>query len=200
MRPATKSTAGETAPATEVFALEDRIDLINLANHQLYLMATTDPLTGLKNRRSFLEALEQELERSTIARRPFSVLVVDADLFKRVNDTHGHHIGDRVLQALSHAFAEETRRLDLVARLGGEEFAILLPDRAAAEARALCARLLERVRAIRIEAGGGQVTCTISIGLTDAGRQGDDVDAVLKRADLALYRAKENGRDRMEAA
>lgn len=189
----------DPSPGKEIFTFADRIDLVNLVNDRLYLMAITDPLTGVKNRRSFLDSLEKALERTDRSRQPLSVLIADADHFKSVNDTHGHHAGDSVLQMLAQAFAEEVGDARRVGRLGGEEFAVQLPDVALADALKLCERLLARIRDTRIDVGPEMIGCTISIGLT-AAAPGDTVASLLRRSDLALYRAKQNGRDRVEVA
>ena len=180
--------------------LELRARQIELAsaNQQLYMLATTDPLTSLKNRRYFIEKLEFEVDRSCRYGRNCSVAIVDADLFKAVNDTYGHDVGDKVLQALSDVLVQELRNVDLVGRIGGEEFAIIFPEIAKADAFEVCQRLLSRVRAASVSAGGKDIRFTISVGLTDVLLTGDQADAVLKRADQALYRAKASGRDRCE--
>jgi diguanylate cyclase (GGDEF)-like protein len=174
-------------------------DLVN-ANERLYVMATTDALTGLRNRRFFLDALQQEIARSRRSERPLSVLAIDVDHFKAVNDDYGHDIGDKVLQALSRTILEEIRCADRTGRIGGEEFAVLLPDLAESDALKVCNRLLTRVRSTKINAGGNEITCTISIGLAEGTKDDDSVSSLLKRADSALYWAKERGRDRVEIA
>jgi two-component system cell cycle response regulator len=170
------------------------LDLAN-ANKQLYILATTDQLTNLKNRRFFLEKLELEVERCRRYARPCSVAVLDADRFKSINDTYGHHIGDKVLQALANALIEELRTVDQIGRLGGEEFAIQFPETPRDEALKACGRVLTRIRETRVAAEGADVRFTVSAGLTEITPPQDESDAVLKRADQALYRAKELGRD-----
>jgi diguanylate cyclase (GGDEF)-like protein len=122
------------------------------------------------------------------------------DHFKSVNDTYGHDVGDKVLQALARLTSEQLRRVDQVGRLGGEEFAVLFPEMHIAGARTACERLLSRVRGTKVGAGAHELSCTISAGLTECGEEHDTVNAILKRADVALYKAKNNGRDRVEAA
>ncbi|SRR5260370_1768999 len=176
-----------------------QIDLAK-ANEQLYFLATTDQLTNLKNRRFFLEKLEFEVERSCRYARPCSVAVIDADRFKAVNDIYGHDIGDKVLQTLSQTLLDELRSVDHVGRLGGEEFAILLPETDKESALDICRRLLSRIRGAKVMANAREINFTVSMGLTGIVQTGDAADAVLKRADQALYRAKELGRDRCEVA
>jgi two-component system, cell cycle response regulator len=168
------------------------------ANKQLYVLATTDQLTNLKNRRNFLEQLELEVERSVRYGRPCSLALIDADRFKAVNDTYGHDIGDKVLQVLSQALLDEVRSVDLVGRIGGEEFAIQFPETDKAHALDVCRRLSSRIRDARVTVGANEINFTVSVGLTEVDPAGDATDAVLKRADLALYRAKALGRDRCE--
>lgn len=180
--------------------LELRARQIELAaaNEQLYFLATTDQLTNMKNRRHFIEQLEFEVDRCCRYDRLCTVAILDADLFKAINDTHGHDVGDKVLQALSQLMLEELRDVDLVGRIGGEEFAILLPETGKTAALEVCQRLLARIRTARVMAGGEEIRFTASIGLTEVASRGDEAGRVLKRADQALYRAKALGRDRCE--
>lgn len=181
------------------YLLELRARQVDLAaaHAQLLILATTDQLTGLKNRRHFIEQLERELGRSGRYGRQCAVAVLDADRFKAINDSHGHDVGDKVLQALSGMLLEELRTGDLVGRMGGEEFAMLFPETGMEDALAVCQRLLTRISGARISAGAKEISFTASIGLAEV-LAGDEADAVLKRADLALYRAKDLGRDRCE--
>jgi diguanylate cyclase (GGDEF)-like protein len=109
-------------------------------------------------------------------------------------------VGDVVLQTLSYICAEEFRTVDQIGRVGGEEFAVLFPELSIDGAVKACKRLATRIRGALIPAGGAEFSCTISIGITDAGREDDSVIAIMKRADVALYTAKRNGRDRVEVA
>jgi diguanylate cyclase (GGDEF)-like protein len=180
--------------------LELRARQIELAaaNEQLYHLATTDQLTGLKNRRHFMEKLDSEVDRSSRYGRPCAVAILDVDLFKAVNDTYGHDVGDKVLQSLSQMLLDELRNVDLVGRIGGEEFALVLPETSKGQAWEVCQRLLARIRDARVTAAGVEVRFTASIGLAQVAMAGDQASAVLKRADEALYRAKHSGRDRCE--
>jgi two-component system, cell cycle response regulator len=182
--------------------LELRAKQIDLAaaNQQLYFLATTDQLTNLKNRRYFIEQLELEVERSCRYGRQCAVAILDADKFKSINDTYGHDIGDKVLQALSQMLLDELRNVDLVGRIGGEEFAILFPETGKEAALDVCQRLLVRIRGARVTAEAKEINFTVSMGISEVVLAGDEADAVLKRADQALYRAKQGGRDRCEVA
>jgi len=174
-----------------------QIDLAK-ANERLFILATTDQLTSLKNRRYFIEKLEDEVKRACRYRRPYSVAIVDADRFKSVNDTYGHDVGDKVLRTLAQLLLEELRNVDYIGRLGGDEFAIQFPETDASKAFQVCHRLLSRVREGRVLAEANEICLTVSVGLTEIAQTGDEADALLKRADQALYRAKELGRDRCE--
>lgn len=176
-----------------------QLDLL-AAKKQLLTLSTTDAITGLKNRRAFLEAVEAELDRSRRYKRSFTVAAIDIDYFKEVNDVHGHDVGDMVLQALGFICADEFRTVDQIGRVGGEEFAVLFAELPVEGALKACNRLLTRVRGALIPAGGVEFACTVSIGVSDAGREDDSVIAIMKRADAALHSAKCNGRDRIEIA
>ncbi len=166
---------------------------------ELHRLATTDLLTGLPNRRHFLERVEQELGRFRRFGTPAALLMVDIDHFKQVNDRHGHATGDAVLRHFADIAGSGLRRIDLLGRLGGEEFAALLPGTDADGARLLAERLRLKVAGTPCEAGETRVKVTISIGITllHPGDTGSDLP--LARADAALYRAKEAGRNRAEA-
>ena len=165
---------------------------------RLTLLATTDPLTGVSNRRSFLENATTELERTKRYGRPLSVLALDVDHFKRINDTHGHAAGDKVLIELVLALKKGLRANDLLGRIGGEEFAILLPETTQGAAMEVAEHLRKTVAAVTVTHDGGLVTMTISIGIAEV--QGESLTQVMKAADDALYLAKSEGRDRVVAA
>jgi diguanylate cyclase (GGDEF)-like protein len=173
---------------------------LELANHQLYVQAITDPLTGLKNRRFFLGTLEHEIEQSQRYSRPCSLAFIDLDHFKAVNDTYGHDAGDHVLRELSRFLMSELRSADQIGRLGGEEFAILFPETGLAQAMLACRHLQAALRRTVFPFSGFELRCVASIGLTEVDPHGDNLAAVMKRADKALYRAKTNGRDRIETS
>ena len=166
-------------------------------NEELERLATTDALTSAFNRRYFMSKLEDEVERARRYKHPSSLLMIDVDHFKRINDSFGHDVGDTVLIQLVKLLEAQVRQLDTVARIGGEEFAILLPETGKKEAMISAERLLRIVRAASIEAGGNKLQFTISIGCTEFGADSPKVEAILKTADLALYEAKESGRDRV---
>lgn len=163
-------------------------------------LARTDPLTGLANRRHFMEALDLEVERSERYGRPLSVVALDMDHFKSVNDTHGHGAGDTVLQEAARALRSVCRDVDLAARLGGEELALLLPETDAAGARTVAERVRERIAAAAHRSPTARpFRVTASLGVATA-KQGASGESLLQAADQALYRAKDLGRNRVVLA
>lgn len=163
--------------------------------HRLRRLAMTDDLTGLPNRRGILDALERGLAAHREDGRPLAIAVFDIDHFKRINDAHGHHGGDRVLEAVAAVARARTPQGGSVGRLGGEEFLMVLPGVAAEEAHDVAETLR---RAVAADAGpGGERRVTISLGVA-AVQPGESSEALLRRADDALYRAKREGRDRTE--
>ena len=165
--------------------------------NQLKLQALTDDLTGVSNRRHFFAVAEHEVHRAVRYRRPLSVLTLDIDHFKRVNDTHGHAVGDAVIQALARLAQDRLRMTDLLARTGGEEFVVLLPETDLAGAALTAERMRAAVAVARLPTPAGELTCTISIGVAQLAAH-ETLDALLSRADAALYRAKNGGRNRVE--
>jgi two-component system cell cycle response regulator len=169
---------------------------------RLEIEATHDPLTGIWNRRAILALLERELRRSERLGTSLTVMLVDLDHFKQVNDTHGHQVGDDVLVEASARFAATVRGYDAVGRYGGEEFIAVLCGCQLSHGAVAGDRLRSRLADTAIESRSGELTVTASIGIACAG--GDQpyrgVDALLQAADRALYRAKENGRNRIELA
>jgi two-component system, cell cycle response regulator len=161
-------------------------------------MAITDPLTGLYNRR-YMETHMGALVNQAIARgKPLSVLIVDIDYFKSINDTHGHDAGDDVLQDFAIRLRKSIRGIDLACRYGGEEFVVVMPETDMAVATMVAERLRRRIASepFPIQKGTRTVDVTISIGIAALGPD-DDAAAVIKRADQALYRAKRDGRNRV---
>jgi diguanylate cyclase (GGDEF)-like protein len=156
----------------------------------------TDPLTGLFNRRVFLEQLE--IEKVKVARLPnysVALLMLDLDFFKRINDTYGHATGDAVLKAFVDTVRNNSRNIDVPARLGGEEFAILLAGTDKTEALVMAERLREQVAEIVIDHVLSSLQITVSIGAASVYTDDINGEAVMNRADAALYEAKDNGRN-----
>lgn len=165
------------------------------ARAELALQALTDPLTGLANRRAFAERFDSEVAAARELSGPLSVIMLDLDHFKLVNDRHGHGVGDTVLRELARRMTAGRRDEDLVARIGGEEFAVILPGAGRSVARAVAEQIRAAVRECEFPVAG---TCTISCGVAHW-EAGDDPAALMRRADANLYRAKVEGRDRVIA-
>lgn len=165
-------------------------------------MATHDPLTGLFNRRALEERVLHEVNRVNRYGEPLSVLMIDIDYFKKVNDSFGHAAGDIVLTAIARTLLETVRNTDTVARYGGEEFVVLLPMTGLHDAHALAERLCQRVAGSDINWGDGQlIRVTVSIGVSAASASGNTSwDALIDAADAAMYAAKQSGRNRVSVA
>jgi diguanylate cyclase (GGDEF)-like protein/PAS domain S-box-containing protein len=171
---------------------------IHQLNAQLEEMAMTDELTGILNRRSFFNRGEEEAKRFSRYQTTFSVLVLDIDGFKKINDTYGHDAGDQALKYFVDILQHNIRNTDLLARLGGEEFGIILPNTGSKDALATGEKLRLAVEHQPCPIDEGQnVHVTASIGVTTANRETGDFDALLKQADIALYQAKNQGRNRV---
>jgi diguanylate cyclase (GGDEF)-like protein len=166
-------------------------DALSRALQQVSTLARTDPLTMLHNRRVFDEALQKEVQRAIRFKREMALVIIDLDFFKRVNDTHGHQAGDDALRATARILTAQTRTVDNVARIGGEEFALVLPETTAEEARVLADRLR------RSQETEGLHT-TLSAGVAACPRHAVSEEELFKAADRALYTAKERGRNRVE--
>jgi diguanylate cyclase (GGDEF)-like protein len=166
---------------------------------EILKLATTDSLTEVANRRSFLDRGEVERERAIQYGGPLSVLLLDVDHFKRVNDTYGHAAGDAVLRTLSETVRRSARKTDLVGRLGGEEFAVLLPRTGVAAAQELAERIRLGVASTLVRVGTESLAVTVSIGVATMAGPAEPVEAMLRRADLLMYDAKVGGRNRVVA-
>jgi len=160
--------------------------------------AWTDPLTQISNRGHFLELATDEFARSRRYGHPFSVWMMDIDHFKNVNDTHGHQSGDLALLQVVQTSQQALRDWDILGRMGGEEFAVLLPETEIAQAQTVAERLRNAVANTSVNIGNAHsVQLTISIGVAAACKEDTDVAMLLDRADQALYEAKHSGRDRV---
>lgn len=175
-------------------------DLISAEQERyaLYDLAMSDPLTKALNRRAFFKLSEREVGRANRYGTNLATMMVDIDHFKRVNDTYGHAVGDEVLERLVRVFTDGTRDEDIVGRLGGEEFAILLPETDIQRALTVADRLRQAASALSFESPKGDFSITISIGLSEPTAGERDILAALERSDSALYAAKQNGRNRIE--
>ncbi len=162
--------------------------------------ATVDSLTNVLNRAGFGELASRQLQRNFRDSQPLSVLVMDLDHFKKVNDTHGHEAGDAVLRAFAQAARAALRPTDLLARAGGEEFWALLPQCALTEAERSAQRVCDGFRRVRVSHGDQHIAATVSIGVAAVNLATETIQAALARADQALYAAKHKGRDRFVTA
>ncbi|MBO6716658.1 MAG: PleD family two-component system response regulator [Rhizobiaceae bacterium] len=174
-------------------------DRLRASVTQTIEMAVTDGLTGLHNRRYLDSHLETLFERAVARRRPLSLMILDIDRFKAINDTHGHDVGDEVLVEFATRMRRNVRGIDLACRYGGEEFIIVMPD----TEFAVAARVAERIRAeiagnaFAYGSDGKTIDVTISVGVSSLQQPKDSAAALLKRADVALYEAKNGGRNRV---
>ncbi|MBC7700923.1 GGDEF domain-containing protein [Aquabacterium sp.] len=183
---------GVTVISTMLLVMFGRLDAVH---RKLNKLSYTDALTGLPNRRYFMDRLHAEVARQGRTAQPLSLMLIDADHFKRVNDAHGHTVGDEVLTVLARLLGESVRTpTDVAARLGGEEFAVLLPDTTVDEAEAVCWRIHSRLAAHAFQASGQTFHLTVSVGVAQC--HGQSAEVVLKQADRNLYRAKQEGRNR----
>ncbi len=161
-------------------------------------LACRDELTGLNNRREFFRLGEILFSQARRAEQPLAVLMFDMDRFKEINDAHGHAAGDETLRSVSERIKPLLRESDVAARIGGEEFAIILPNTLAKEAFQLCRRLREALSQLAVRIGDELLVVTASFGVAVSEQGEGDIDQLLRSADDAMYQAKRNGRDRVE--
>ena len=162
---------------------------------EFWYAAKHDALTSLANRREALEQFVIEYQRFLRNARSFSVLLMDIDLFKSVNDNYGHHVGDELITLVARTLREQCRKVDTLARWGGEEYLVLLPETTTEEAMSSANRIREAFSVRSVSTEQGQVQATISVGVASI-RGSESIDRLLQRADEALYRAKSEGRNR----
>jgi two-component system cell cycle response regulator len=162
-------------------------------------MAVIDPLTGIYNRRYASQHMNRVMERARETDGVFAVMMIDLDKFKAINDRHGHDAGDAVLREFSRRLQENIRGVDLVARFGGEEFFVAMPDVDRHAAAAAAERIRRAVEGSPVVLPGGKVRVdvTVSIGVAIAGAGDEDAETIIRRADSALYNSKESGRNRV---
>ncbi len=187
----------------QISAQKEKLETLNRIleekSQEYYVSSITDPLTGIFNRAFIMEVLERELKRAQRHGDPLSVVFLDLDHFKSVNDNHGHAVGDLVLRTISQRVLQSLRPEDYFGRFGGEEFLLVLPATPLEGAVLVVKRLRELVSRDPVLAGGVALNITLSAGITRlAGDQSATAKDLVSRADRALYRAKENGRDRIE--
>lgn len=190
-------------------SLNDAVKELSEANSKLEYLATHDPLTGIPNRRMFMNQAHSELLRCHRYGRPLSLVLIDLDRFKAVNDTYGHAVGDQVLVGFCELVSSMVRSPDVFARYGGEEFALLLPETTMDHATAVAERICQRVHSTSFDTDSGPVRISMSAGVAMALYKGTAIlseaeghaalDTMLKRADKALYAAKRSGRNRVSS-
>ncbi|HMC70208.1 MAG TPA: sensor domain-containing diguanylate cyclase, partial [Mycobacteriales bacterium] len=183
------------------FAGQAAVAIDNVLLHQeAQRLSVTDGLTGLGNYRFFQQTLAREVDRAARFGRPLSLLMLDLDRFKQVNDVHGHQVGDAVLVQVADRIREEVREVDEVARYGGEEFVVVLPETGEEGAEHLAERICERIRSRPLHSSAGDLGVTVSIGVAVYPEHGDSPASLVRAADLALYVAKAEGRDQWRVA
>ena len=189
---------GEVGYLTEVF--NGMVQRLREGRQQLEELLVTDPLTGIFNRRHLMETMKNEARRSRRSKKPFAVLMVDVDGFKKFNDQHGHVGGDKALKAVAEVLQAGTREIDYVARYGGEEFLVVLPDTDVEGAVRVAERIRGKLAKRTVVAGKRSVKLTVSIGAAEFPNDGESTEALIVSADDALYKAKRRGRDRVVRA
>ena len=164
---------------------------------QLLALSRIDVLTDTFNRRYYMDKSEGVIELMRRYQRPASMMMMDLDHFKNINDKYGHHVGDMALIAFASVCRKEIREADILGRLGGEEFALMLPETSLQSASVLAERIREATAEISIPFDGNFISFTVSIGLVELGKDDLTLDSVIRRADLAMYQAKEKGRNQV---
>jgi diguanylate cyclase (GGDEF)-like protein len=182
--------------------LETFLDItqLKLLQEKLELLATTDSLTGILNRRHFIELSEKEMSRAQRSGTPLSIAMIDIDHFKIINDTHGHTVGDLVIKELVALCKDDLRPYDLLGRIGGEEFAIMMVQCDLQKAFTVSERLRKRIVNHVISADGKDISIKISVGVAELSGDMESFESIMNRADQALYVAKKLGRNRVEKA
>jgi two-component system, cell cycle response regulator len=180
--------------------LAQKVRELRSTRDHLALLASTDALTGVYSRRWWFDSAEKEFSRARRYSRTFSLLMADLDWFKQINDAHGHEAGDRVLNQFGQMLRQTCRKSDVIGRLGGEEFAVLLPETSAKAAQRLATRITEGCLTVIVDPMAGDAKCSCSVGVTEVRPDDERLDSVLTRADQALYAAKRAGRNQWSFA
>ena len=171
---------------------------LKAARDRAEVLASKDELTGLDNRRAFFDQGERIFKQAIRFKHPVSVIMMDVDRFKNINDGYGHSVGDKVLQIIAKHLQSMVREIDVVARIGGEEFAFVLPETGADEAVNLAERLRLKIEAAEVLHKGKKIKVTGSFGIASYFAESETLETMLTKADDALYIAKEKGRNRVE--
>ncbi|MDH4281718.1 MAG: GGDEF domain-containing protein, partial [Myxococcales bacterium] len=181
------------------FVMDHLIGVWRQGERSLFEAAQLDSLTGAYTRGFAIAVMQRALLKARADTRPLGILMLDLDHFKRINDAHGHSLGDLVLSQTTHAIQSTLRSGDIVGRFGGEEFVILLPNADLKQATGAAERCRAAIEKMRIP-DAPYLSVTASVGVAEFPEHGDDLDALLKASDAAMYAAKANGRNRIEAA
>lgn len=168
------------------------------AKEKLLQLATTDELTGIANRRYFMDRLKNEFDRAKRYESRYSLLMIDIDCFKSINDNHGHKGGDKVLQSAASVMKKSLRTSDVIGRVGGEEFSVILPETDIKAALFIAERLRKRVEETAVFHAEERIFITVSIGVSQSLNGDQSVDDIYIRSDSAMYEAKKNGKNRVE--
>ena len=186
-----------------VVELQDRLAArvmeLQVARDELSQLVSTDVLTELNSRRRWFELAKSEFDRHRRYKRPLGVMVLDIDFFKQVNDNFGHAAGDELLRHVGAMLRMQSRQSDIPGRIGGEEFVVALPETSAEASQEMAYRVIGACRSMVVPTPAGNVTCTCSIGISQATAADESIEDVLRRADAALYEAKRSGRDRWKS-
>ena len=183
---------GTHTDITERKAANEKIRLLNA---ELEKLVVTDTLTQINNRRYFMQRLTEEINRGSRTNLPLVLLMMDLDEFKKINDTYGHTVGDLVLQNVATVLSSNVREIDILGRIGGEEFAVLLPNTSLQDAALLAERMRQSIENASVEIAGQTVKITVSIGAADYKTEMTSISALLRNADQAMYQAKQSGRN-----
>lgn len=170
---------------------------LHFARSMFKMLSEVDEMTGLLNRRAFGKLLARERLKSSRYQRPLSILLIDADVLKNVNDNHGHEAGDRLIKAIAATVKASLRESDVLARYGGDEFIVLLPETGPAQAREAAERIRKAVERMRFDVHRTRIPVTVSIGLASAPDADGGDEELIDKADRALYRSKQEGRNRV---
>jgi len=176
--------------------LSDQTRELEETQGQLRLLAMTDPLTEISNRRHFMSQISEEIERTKRFGDPFSLMMIDIDNLKEVNDTYGHEAGDEVLRTFAKYCQTRLRSIDRLARFGGDEFIVLLVQTGWKKAKEVAERLVSEIQGLEMQIEKESIHITVSIGLTTI-IEGSTIEGLIKRADKALYEAKNGGRNQV---
>jgi diguanylate cyclase (GGDEF)-like protein len=172
---------------------------LNVTENTLRELSQRDPLTGPHNRRYLFDFAQTKVERGRRYGSRLSVLMIDLDHFKNINDTYGHDVGDKVLREAARSCNEILRKIDVLGRYGGEEFVMILPETGLIDAVALGQRLRNRIELLEVYSGSTRVKVTASIGVASLSALDAGIESVLVRADEAMYQAKSSGRNQVRA-